>query len=634
MRRHSSSKILTRLLWLAYVSADSVAIFVLGHLAAHASGPSHHLMFFWAPFVLVHLGGQDTITALSKQDNELWKRHLVNLVYQAGVAGYVVAEASWPDKRLRAAMVLIFLSGFFRYAERTWCLFNASSAALKSRSLRILAEKERGDDGIYMLDSEAIGIVGEIFDMLRGRRSWQSVPVVRESVTSILSVDAPLNEQWTIVAKRNLPDMLNEFLYSEDHYKAYEFLVAHMAHCYQTFYTKTPIRSRFYQVFGRLVHGSIFSSDYLVDLSVDILILLCTPFQYASTPIALVLFWAAEKGDHSSRADITVSYILLSGAIVLDVFSITMPILSRVVDFVITRSAIVANYIQPTCYRVQWSEQVAQYSMTRRYRVRGTTCIASILQWIGKTLSALLGVHLFDVSQVPLSKEINEFILDELVRCGIREEWNIASSRGQLALQRLGRMIIAEADYSIRPWEALQGTTSSSVAFPTSVLIWHIATDICYYFASSWDLEMNKMSRVLSDYVMYLVFKCGVMLTTNAQLEHDRTRDQIEQIFGWDNPCVEDVVMKLFHQRTGGWIEGYSPVLVRAREVARELMMIDDETERWGLIMSVWLEMLCYTAPRCVGAFHYEHLATGGEFVTHVLLLMYFLGPFMPSSGA
>ncbi|CAN6222624.1 unnamed protein product [Urochloa humidicola] len=287
MRRHSSSKILTRLLWLAYVSADSVAIFVLGHLAAHASGPSHHLMFFWAPFVLVHLGGQDTITALSKQDNELWKRHLVNLVYQAGVAGYVVAEASWPDKRLRAAMVLIFLSGFFRYAERTWCLFNASSAALKSRSLRILAEKERGkqesDGGIYMLDSEAIRIVGEIFDMLRGRRSWQSVPVVRESVTSIMSVDAPLNEQWTIVALSNLPDMLEEFLGSEDHYKAYEFLVAHLAHCYETFYTKTPIRSRFYQVFGRLVHGSLFSTDYFVDLSVDILILLCTPFQYAST---------------------------------------------------------------------------------------------------------------------------------------------------------------------------------------------------------------------------------------------------------------------------------------------------------------------------------------------------------------
>ena len=61
MRRRSASSVLRTVLWLAYLSADSVAIFVLGHLAAHASGPRHQLMFFWAPFVLVHLGGQDTM---------------------------------------------------------------------------------------------------------------------------------------------------------------------------------------------------------------------------------------------------------------------------------------------------------------------------------------------------------------------------------------------------------------------------------------------------------------------------------------------------------------------------------------------------------------------------------------------
>ena len=72
MRRRSTSSVLSTVLWLAYLSADSVAIFILGHLAVRgASGPEHELLLFWAPFLLVHLGGQDNITALSVQDNEL-----------------------------------------------------------------------------------------------------------------------------------------------------------------------------------------------------------------------------------------------------------------------------------------------------------------------------------------------------------------------------------------------------------------------------------------------------------------------------------------------------------------------------------------------------------------------------------
>jgi hypothetical protein len=64
--------------------------------------------------------------------------------------------------------------------------------------------------------------------------------------------------------------------------------------------------------------------------------------------------------------------------------------------------------------------------------------------------------------------------------------------------------------------------------------------------------------------------------------------------------------------------------------VARELLTITDEAERWGLIANVWVEMLYYVAPRCGCAFHYEHLSTGGEFITHLLILMKFLGPFLP----
>lgn len=74
-----------------------------------------------------------------------------------------------------------------------------------------------------------------------------------------------------------------------------------------------------------------------------------------------------------------------------------------------------------------------------------------------------------------------------------------------------------------------------------------------------------------------------------------------------------------------------SPVLPRACELAHMLISINEgEADRWGLIAAVWSEMLYYVAPRCGGAFHYEHLSTGGEFATHVCTLMRELGPFMP----
>ncbi|KAG2571167.1 hypothetical protein PVAP13_7KG022900 [Panicum virgatum] len=619
MRKHSSGWVLRTVLWLAYLSADSVAVFVLGHLAVRMRGPSHHLMFFWAPFVLVHLGGQDTITAFSKEDNDLWNRHLLNLAIQAAVAGYVVAKASWPDGRLRAAMVLMFLSGCFKYAERTICFFASSPAWLRSLSILTfyLAEAEeiiesglREFNNFAALPTRTTRQIGTLHKM-KSSWSWIGVEGIKAFVLDIMSTDAPLRVLRTTEVENNPPDMPEPKFCG---WAAYEFVGASLEHCYQYLYTKNPVRRTFYAVFE-----STFS------LGKSTLCLLFTLFQYVATPIALVLFTAAKKGDHTTiRADIIVSYILLVGAIVLDISSAAVFIFSIVPeDRIIKRATLrLANYIQPACCRKQWSQELAQYSMMKRQDM------ALVWQRIREKLS-FLGVELFDVTHVPLSEGIKEFILEELVGCRTRKEWNkIASSRGQLALQQWQMdnvQVVADSDSSIHR------SVGGSVDFPASVLIWHIATDMCYYWKdqghtnSSCDKAKRhkEMSRELSSYIMYLVFKCGVMLTNESQLEHDRTRGNIGSTLPQAKLCEKEAVMEL-RQRIAG-IEDRSPVH-HAHKVALELMSIDDETQRWGLITSVWSEMLYYTVPRCGAAFHYMHLATGGEFATHVLLLMKFLG--------
>lgn len=145
MRRRSSWWLLRAVLWLAYVLADSVAVFVLGHLAVHASDPRQQLRSFWAPFVLLHLGGQDTISAFAKQDNQLWLQHLLNLVTQVVVAAYVVVKASWPDRRLLVAMVFMFLCGCFslqvRRAYRNPLLYESRSAQVVDQGCSVAEAK-------------------------------------------------------------------------------------------------------------------------------------------------------------------------------------------------------------------------------------------------------------------------------------------------------------------------------------------------------------------------------------------------------------------------------------------------------------------------------------------------------------
>ena len=74
------------LIWLAYLSSDAVAIYGLATLfnrqKTQETG-SAGLQVLWAPFLLMHLGGQYGITAYNIEDNELWRRHVLTAVSQA-----------------------------------------------------------------------------------------------------------------------------------------------------------------------------------------------------------------------------------------------------------------------------------------------------------------------------------------------------------------------------------------------------------------------------------------------------------------------------------------------------------------------------------------------------------------------
>jgi hypothetical protein len=80
------------LVWLAYQGGDIVAVYALATLfnrhkdeVAVAAGGGAHLDILWAPVLLLHLGGQDGITAYSIEDNDNWRRHLLIAATQVSV---------------------------------------------------------------------------------------------------------------------------------------------------------------------------------------------------------------------------------------------------------------------------------------------------------------------------------------------------------------------------------------------------------------------------------------------------------------------------------------------------------------------------------------------------------------------
>jgi hypothetical protein len=135
------------LVWLAYLASYSLVASAIGLFSQYEDkykirrleSSSEHLHtltmpFLWAPFLLLHLGGPDTITAFSIEDTSLWLRQLVNLVVQLSLALYVFWKSfDLLDSKLLAVAVPLFVAGIIKYGEKIWALRSGSVDSLDSR---------------------------------------------------------------------------------------------------------------------------------------------------------------------------------------------------------------------------------------------------------------------------------------------------------------------------------------------------------------------------------------------------------------------------------------------------------------------------------------------------------------------
>ncbi|KAK8576305.1 hypothetical protein V6N13_090779 [Hibiscus sabdariffa] len=135
---------LRTIVWCSYLLADSVATIALGILTNNLGDIYNKrgeidlktkLTAFWAPFLLLHLGGPDTITAYSLEDNQLWLRHCWGLIVQTAVTGYIFFMAWSFNSRLSWLSIPMIVVGSIKYGEKTWTLWQASTDQLRDSML-------------------------------------------------------------------------------------------------------------------------------------------------------------------------------------------------------------------------------------------------------------------------------------------------------------------------------------------------------------------------------------------------------------------------------------------------------------------------------------------------------------------
>lgn len=585
IRRYSTNTLLRLFIWLAYVGADMVAVYALGLISrydqsamttvgCHRIGGSngfttsrHQLAFFWAPFLLIHLGGQDTMTAFAIEDNNLWLRHLLNLTIQV----YLALKAFWMSTgrhnlELLAPAILVFLAGIIRYGERTWALKCGSRNGLKETSWQIVKLNVEVDKGSYP------GTICYVLGSMRGVRdlfSGRTISQMKEREIFKFQADRPLDQ---------VPKLLE----------------VELGMMYDDLYTKAMVlRTRSGVVLRCISHVSMIA--------------------------AFVLFLIASNKQQYSRADVAIAYALFIGGFGLEVCAFFLVGMSpwtwaffraRKCDRLARMSwLLLSSSIGWPAKRPLWSNSIGQYnflSSCMGFEKSGSSSkpviiVRKMMNAVGKKLWVR---NLRHTKHVKVNKGVTESVVTWV---------------GRLAREEFTRITQQQHWVNLRP--IINATLNSAAnSFGDSIVLLHIYTDLHLRKCPA-DIDMDTdtsstlldICRKISNYMVYLLVVQPSMLPLSGTAD-DTIAEFYKKICekGNNKQDVLDTAYQLVEDRLEF---GYEECLKEQEEPGpwrATLMEIRD----------MWMRLLIYAAGKCQVELHAQQLGRGGELLTFVWLLM------------
>ncbi|OEL33597.1 hypothetical protein BAE44_0005385 [Dichanthelium oligosanthes] len=661
-RRRMNSGVLRAIVWSCYLLADTTAIYVLGHLSVTSRSREHQLIAFWAPFLLLHLGGQDNITAYAIEDTRLWLRHLQALAVQGVAAAYVLSESSVLGSRLslRRAAILMFVVGFLKYGERAWALWNAGGTS-SSNSYRTIHNRKDLFTQLKELDLRKDGD-----------------PDVRVSSflkTAHLLLDVPKD-----FLKGPLPELKLgcgvSSLHMGDLYKVVETQLSLM---HDIFYTKTEL---IHSLCGLLIRVA----------------------STVATAVALWLFHTVlgdEKDIHYNKVDVLVTYVLLVGALVLETMWLVRAMLSswtwvaleeerdvfarnRVQELLAPVHASLRRLIHSEDWgRRDWPRRMDQHDLLElcsRSKVNRGSSFAKYLELEDRwnTLAFSWSIPVPELIGQLVAEQVDRTRKDESIVASEASEDHIFNSRGRAALRRRGLYHDHDGSTSKGLRFSIDG---DGIELDKSILVWHIATKIylCWFYrqqpgpagdrakaAAAGDQQgrLYEAVQALSNYVLFLLAARTYMLPppnsrneyvelcyclTNPELQYDSAENLADKLCRYGKqlnagnngshfPEFPSIIPGHENRKVGNLhrnktLKKGSMLGAMLIGHATTLEGRLPPTEILELLAQVWAEILCYAGHRCAGYYHAKQLSNGGELITIAAILGHYISRAVMDDG-
>ncbi|XP_047978269.1 uncharacterized protein LOC125220163 [Salvia hispanica] len=586
------------ILWSAYLLADWVAVVLLGTISNNTldacqnkinEEPGVELRWFWAQFLLLHLGGPDTITAYSLEDNELWLRHLVGMGIQTGLASYILLVAFHSSDWLPYMSVLIFIAGGIKYGERLSTLYAASS---KNFSNSMLPKPDPGGNYVRLMEEYTLkmdeGFIVSVDEVIeshfRRRPKFHHEPDIQEAYVLFLKFRHLFSD--TVLSIQNCDKTKCYFLELSGK-QAFKVIEIEFGFLFDELYTKASV---VYNLRGCILRLITFSFTLIV---------------------WMMFFFKCEKGKYK-RLDLVITHLLLGVAVFLEIYAVRALVNSdwthRLKGH--NRNRVIQWLHQPI--KKRWSKKAAQHNLL-------DLCVGIKSAVLPKGIRNVTGIcHYLEKqwlkSFVEVSLGLKDLIFNELKNYTINFDHSHMWNRGFLSssLEEINKR-----------------------EFDERILLLHIATDLCYSQKPPDDESKETTalaghSKNISEYMLYLLIDCPFMLPMGiGVIRFQDTCAEARVFFGEKKIFTKQEACKKLRK-----VDAHVPpakvrddrsktVLFDACRLAKKLLQ---EERRWEVISKEWVGMLAHAATNCSGNHHAHQLRKGGELLSHVWLLMAHLG--------
>ncbi|KAK4587749.1 hypothetical protein RGQ29_018952 [Quercus rubra] len=641
-RRRSHSTLIKYLIWTAYVLSTYLISYTMGQMK---SVTFHDELFaVWAMFLLIFLGSADCISAHSLEDNENRKRYNLEIFIQYFWLGWLIGKHGL-ETRFKVPLCFLYALSLLRTVGRAKALELASKSIGLVRNAKLIADymDKESEDSVEEANSTCMKgykylVKGEKKKMIEGRYQIQldndeaiTIERIWQCQGKLLSSNGDPDERHRDIclsyalyrllccrfAKFSFSEssqakmskfVQDKLLEGDDHERPFRVIEVELAFLFDFFYTKYPA------LFDKGITLLRTLEFILVIIGCSFLALILSNYQAPMVDLNLMT--------RSGRVvDVLTTGIVIVAVMLMEVVQI----------FVINFSNwakvqwLCCYFKNPSWHNSKWIEKIIQF-------ICHTECLKpwdrklgqySLLESFNHNPCGLLYNSLTspyidmerkgqkESSRITLPDEVKKDIIG-LLKTTMAARLGLANGKASLQKPEVGDL----------SW-ACELETQTHI-----IMVWHIATCLCELDSPPQDTPENKKTREkfnvatkLSKYCAYLVAFAPRLLPDhpyNTELIFDQVVDEARDKL---KECTskEKIRNKMSELRINNHTEA-GTIIEKGFFLAKKLT--EKQIEKWAFLANLWAEMMLFVALSDDELAHAEHLAMGGEFVTHLWALL------------